>query len=362
MERRSIRPLVAGALTLLLACSALSRAQAQAPAPTPTDDAETSSEDETPPEPVSIVTTTLVGRVEAETRRPVPSEEPEAEEREEPRPDWMSPELTWEAHWGRSGIPNFVMIGVAAVTALVDIGVGPRRDSPTRGGWLFDEDVRSALRLSTEVERRFARDASDVLLTLMTSFPALVDSVTVAAWLHGSPDVATEMVLMNAEVVAVTFALQSTLNVAVSRERPYGRTCGAGGPDDLPETAGYCETSNRFFSFFSGHSSQSFASAALTCMHHLNLDLYGGGPIEMAPCAAGFVLAAATATLRVVGDMHYATDILTGAVIGTATGFLVPYLLHYHDGPPTARGTSRDDAVRVTVTPTPTGVQVFGVF
>ncbi len=81
----------------------------------------------------------------------------------------------------------------------------------------------------------------------------------------------------------------------------------------------------------------------------------------MAPCATGFVLAAATAALRVVGDMHYLTDVLMGAVVGTATGFLVPYLLHYHDGPPEPRDGG-ESSFRIMFTPTPNGAQVFGAF
>jgi membrane-associated phospholipid phosphatase len=41
------------------------------------------------------------------------------------------------------------------------------------------------------------------------------------------------------------------------------------------------------------------------------------------------VLATADGVLRIMGDRHYATDVLTGAAIGFGFGYGVPTLLHY---------------------------------
>ena len=43
---------------------------------------------------------------------------------------------------------------------------------------------------------------------------------------------------------------------------------------------------------------------------------------------AGLTLAAASAYLRIAADRHYATDVTVGAVMGSLTGFAVPYLFH----------------------------------
>jgi membrane-associated phospholipid phosphatase len=252
------------------------------------------------------------------------------------------------------------MIGTSAVITGLNMGIGPRYDSPTLGGVLFDEAARDTLRVGDEYGRQIVRDISDVTLTILTSYATVVDALLVAAWMHDSPEVAVQMILINAEVITFILALQTTANVLMSRERPYGRTCGEGGPDDLPEDSGLCDSPGRYYSFFSGHASQAFAGAAVTCMHHAYLDLYGEGAIGLAPCLTGLAMAGLTAYLRLAGDMHYATDVITGAVMGSAVGFLLPWLLHYgHDDPPL---TASSGDVTVSVLPTPLGATVLGTF
>ncbi len=44
--------------------------------------------------------------------------------------------------------------------------------------------------------------------------------------------------------------------------------------------------------------------------------------------ATSLPMAAATGYLRIAADKHYLTDVLTGALIGSAVGFLVPFAFH----------------------------------
>ncbi|MCA9604074.1 MAG: phosphatase PAP2 family protein [Myxococcales bacterium] len=264
-------------------------------------------------------------------------------------------EPLWHDDWGRSGWPNYVLIGTTALVTLGNIIRAADEERPNLGRNDFDEGVRSALRLPQEQQRLIIRDFSDGLLTLMTSTPVLFDALILAAWGHDDEQAAIEMVFIHAEVVATTLALQTFANVVVSRQRPYGRTCGGGGPDDFDENNFFCDSPDRYYSFFSGHTSQSFASAAVICSFHMNMPLLGTGPENsVLPCVAGFVLAGTTGIFRILGDMHYLSDVLTGAAVGTAVGFLVPWLLHFNPRRPGETG--------VSILPNPTGVSVVGVF
>jgi len=293
-----------------------------------------------------------------------PGEEPSIE-MEPAQPVLEAPELLsepsnphprmWRDEWGSAGLPNYVMIGSSAVLALGHILISADEERPNRGRNPFDEGGRDALRLDTEAERLVIRDFSDGLLTLATSTPILFDALILAAWANEDEEAAIQMILIHAEVIAATLALQTFANIVVSRERPYGRTCGRGGPDDFDEDIFFCDSPDRYYSFFSGHTSQAFASAAVLCSFHMNMPLMGDGAENtILPCVAGFTIAATTGVFRMMSDMHYASDIMTGAAVGTMMGFLIPWLLHFNPREP--------GEASVSVVPSPTGVSVVGLF
>ena len=257
---------------------------------------------------------------------------------------------------GRYAVSDAVLTGLSGASVLALSLIGPSSHH-ARGGVLVDEDVRGALRLPRETQRRGARDASDALLAIMLAYPFLVDDLAYTAWYRRSPAVALQLALVDLETLALVEAVRTVLNVTVSRERPYGRTCGS----TLPNDARDCDSRSRYYSFFSGHAGQAFASAALSCSHHLNLGLFGGGAADATVCASGFGLAGATALLRVIADMHYLSDVLVGAAAGTAMGFLVPWLVLYrHRGGPADSAPTSGPVL--TLVPTPGGAGVAGVF
>jgi membrane-associated phospholipid phosphatase len=178
--------------------------------------------------------------------------------------------------------------------------------------------------MPTSEGRYVARDASDVILSLEATWPLFVDALITTWWYRGSPDAAGQMALIDGQALAIVTALQGATNTLVSRERPYGRICGT---PEQPDSTIDCEGNVRYRSFFSGHSAFTFMSAGLICVHHQKLDLLGGTGDAIA-CVAGYAGAAATATLRVMGDMHYVSDVAVGAGVGTLVGLAVP-LLHY---------------------------------
>jgi membrane-associated phospholipid phosphatase len=260
-------------------------------------------------------------------------------------------QLTWDPAFNRMDAPEIVLTSIAAAVAVAG-AVAPPLKTHWRGGFLADNAVRNALRLPSYQARLDARDVSDVGLAMITTIPILVDSVIVAYWYRGSDDVALQMGLIDAEAIAVSAAIQGAGNFFGGRERPYGVDCGT----QLSNHTIDCQSTSRYRSFFSGHSTLSFTSASLICAHHLSLDLFENAA-DPAMCASAFVAAAAISTLRIAGDMHYLSDVLAGAVVGTAVGLGIPLLHHYRRaGPATA------SQLQMHVLPSWGGAQLVGSF
>lgn len=268
------------------------------------------------------------------------------------------PPLIWK--WPTFGTADYaITIAGAAITFTSSI-VRPRASHSLGGPIGIDADVRRALRADRLSVRYDFRDASDVGLSLALSWPFVTDALTTAWWYRGSREAAQEMALIDLEALAITGALQGATNVLVSRERPFGQGCGEG---ELPENATDCTGSFHYRSFFSGHSAFSFTGAALICVHHLENELIGG-PWDALSCAGGYAVAATTASFRVVADVHYASDVLLGAAVGTLVGYSVP-LLHYRKLGGASRGRPSDSAgnsLQLRLIPSPNGVGLLGIF
>jgi membrane-associated phospholipid phosphatase len=267
------------------------------------------------------------------------------------------PPLVWK--WPTFSAMNFVITAAGAGVTLGAAIVQPSAKHKLSGGILFDDDVRDALRAKTLANRYIFRDASDVGLSLTVTWPFAADALTAAWWYRGSRETAQEMALIDLETLAVVGAVQGTTNVLVSRERPFGPGCGEG---ELPSDAIDCKNSFHYRSFFSGHSAFSFTGAALICVHHMENELLGA-PWDALSCAGGYAVAATTATFRVVADVHYASDILLGAAVGTLVGYSVP-LLHYRKvvGSSGRAGVTPPTQLQLNLVPSPGGIGLMGTF
>jgi membrane-associated phospholipid phosphatase len=260
--------------------------------------------------------------------------------------------LVWRGQ--RFSTADYVIASVGGALTLSAAMIRPRAQHSLSGGMFFDDSVRDALRAGSLQSRYVFRDASDVGLSLIVTWPFFADALVSAWWYRGSRDVAEQMALIDLETLAISGAVQGATNVLVSRERPYGRDCGS---SMLPGHATDCEGSTHYRSFFSGHSAFSFTSAALICTHHLRNDLLGG-PWDGLSCLGGYLVAGATASFRVVSDVHYASDVLTGALVGTLIGYGVP-LLHYRRSRTESPTTG---ALQLNLVPAAGGLGLLGIF
>jgi len=265
---------------------------------------------------------------------------------------FAGPPLVWK--WQPFTTADYLVTGAGGALTLTAAIVQPRSVHSLSGGIWFDDSVRNALRAHSLRARYEFRDASDVGLSLAVTWPFFADALTSAWWYRGSRDVAEQMALIDLETLAVAGTAQGLTNVLVSRQRPYGANCGSSA---LPSNSIDCQGSQQYRSFFSGHATFSFAGAALICVHHFENDLLGS-PWDALSCAGGYAVAATTSTFRVVGDMHYTSDVLLGALVGSAIGYGIP-LLHYHAH--LREGVGQGD-LHLMVVPTNGGFGLAGIF
>jgi membrane-associated phospholipid phosphatase len=118
------------------------------------------------------------------------------------------------------------------------------------------------------------------------------------------------------ESIAVAADLNQVVKFIVGRERPFVHDLS---PDEKTKTS---QPSDNNLSFYSGHTTLAFVSA-VSAGTVATLKGYKAAPWVW---GTGLTLAAATGYLRIAADKHYFIDVMTGAVLGSAVGVLVPWL------------------------------------
>lgn len=246
--------------------------------------------------------------------------------------------IRWSPSWPRYRFDELVLtLGMGLVIALAELL--PTRSEPNWSGvTIFDTATQDALGLDDPEQRHGVEIASDVLVSLLVIWPVAVDSLLYTGLGEGAWDVAWQLSLISLEVFAINHALNITLKLLSRRERPINTYC-----RDQPgyDADPVCADPPPAESFWSGHVSNAFAGAALVCLHHDVLDLFGDVGADGAMCGGALATAAATGLFRIMSDRHWITDVLMGAAVGSLIGTLVPWLLHYQGGGrPPLRGTA----------------------
>jgi membrane-associated phospholipid phosphatase len=235
--------------------------------------------------------------------------------------------VAWKRHWPKVHLVEYVVTGALVVGALaLTFGVDPQTHGG-QGGVLYDNGVRSLLRAETRSGRDAARIVGDMGYRVLLLYPFLDLLITPLA-VHGNPEVAWQMLAMDAEVMAIAGFVGIFTDHVFGRARPSQRECAQ---DSHYER--FCNGEDQFGSFLSGHSAIAAAGAGLTCAHHLNMPLYGGGAADVIACAAAATIAVTTGVARIVNDRHWATDVTAGLLIGGLAGYGIPALFHYRSAP-----------------------------
>ncbi len=259
--------------------------------------------------------------------------------------------------------PTFRVSEYVATGAFIGLAVGgiliPTPEPRWTGANGIDAGAREVLRLPGRDDRELADDVSDVMLTLSLNY-VLFDSFVVA-WLgYDKGSVAYQMTAIDVETLAFTAGVTSIFKGILARERPYVANCRKGG---YLEGTDDCDAQTAHRSFFSNHTAQAFAVAGLTCSHHLNLPLYGGGAADGVACLSSFGVAGVTGVLRVMSDNHNLTDVVVGGAFGSLAGLGLPWLLHYRESAPPPEGVvARRDSPKVRFVPGPLSFALVGDF
>ena len=185
-----------------------------------------------------------------------------------------------------------------------------------------------------------AEVGSDLLA--YAAFPVSAITFTLAAsranggsWGQGFTDL-----LIVTEAVALSGTVSQLVKLSVGRPRPFVHYRNFRDPDRRP-------TPDDILSFYSGHTALAFSlTAATSTVARLRGE-------RGAPWVLGLGLGAGVAVgwLAIADDKHYLTDVVAGAVIGSAIGWGFPWLLHRSRGAAAAPGGS----ARVAPTPLPIG-------
>lgn len=132
------------------------------------------------------------------------------------------------------------------------------------------------------------------------------------------PDIALDEAIV-AESTLAAMALNQAMKFIAGRERP----CKHFALPSIPVPCGN-DARDDNLSWFSGHTT---FVATLTASS-ATVAFMRGYPLAPLPLGVGALLTGATGYLRIAATKHYVTDVLTGAAVGAAVGFLVPYAAH----------------------------------
>ncbi len=196
-----------------------------------------------------------------------------------------------------------VITGSAALSSALLYQIDAR--TPRTGSWFWFED---------SVERNFApttASVSDVLLLTSVVIPVIAQSGE-GGTLFGNS------MLVYGETLTLSLFLNSAVKYTVRRARPYTHN-----PSPLVAKAMEGHRGDENLSFYSGHASTAFS--AFVSGGLLYSATHDDPEGRRALWGAQAAIAAATAHLRVRAGKHYYSDVVVGAVVGSAFGALVPY-------------------------------------
>lgn len=197
-------------------------------------------------------------------------------------------------------------------------------------------DVPAIDRFALDRRSSLAKTSSDVSIGVVLTLPLLLDALDVhdsgSGWIGFGEDA-----VVMAQAVVLSGALNQVVKLAVQRPRPllYGTTSAADRADP-----------DNYLSFYSSHTSTAF-SAGLSYASTFALR-HPGSPYRYVVYGGAIAAGSGVGLLRMLAGKHFPSDVIVGAVAGSAIGLGVPWL-HRRES-------------RVAIYPHGAGVMLVGTF
>jgi len=204
----------------------------------------------------------------------------------------------------------------------------------------IDESVRNGLKWS---DIKTPATISDVVgfagLPLL-----LLGGLAVTSVHEGAAKKIPEDFLVTIEAVMLAADLNQLVKFSFARERPFVHAL----PDSQKSST--AAPADNDLSFYSGHTTLAF-SLATSAATVATLRGYRWAPVLW---AVGLPMAAFVGYLRIAADKHYFTDVMAGALLGSAFGIAIPMLHRVRASP--------GSGVTMQVVPMGTGLALSGAF
>jgi len=200
--------------------------------------------------------------------------------------------------------------GVALLAGAVAIYQGQEPFTPEEIAALDPEDVNGFDRSATENWSTAAITASDVLVWSLLAAPvglAIATPGSRQSWTLGA---------MYGEMLLVTNGLVQLIKGVTDRTRPYAYN----DDPEIPDELRFEVSAKR--SFPSSHTANAFAAAVFLSSTYAKL--HPRSSTRKWVWLGSLAVAGTVGYLRYRAGKHFPTDVMAGAVIGSAIGYLVP--------------------------------------
>lgn len=191
-----------------------------------------------------------------------------------------------------------------------------------------------------KIDRILMRPYSKKFDLLGTGFE-LATAITPLVFLSVPTTEWTTIAGMYAETMLFAYGFKELAKAVFDRPRPYMYF------DDFPIEE--VQKGDWNSSFFSGHTTLSFAAATFTTYVFCKYKPESKWKIPV--IATSYTLAAATAAMRLLSGNHFLTDVAIGAVVGSITGLLIPFW-HYVNPENPMGVIGNTDSAYLSVAPT----------